>query len=79
MMLGQVRNQDGDVQDLRHAGAAERVVLAGANVRVTTPPGVAHLFEFLQDTELLEWWDCPYESWFYEPYRRRIREAASKA
>jgi hypothetical protein len=54
------------------------VVKAGRNARVTTPPGVAHLFEFLEDTDLLEWWDCPYQAWFYKPYRHRIAKALSQ-
>ena len=34
--------------------------------------GAAHIFEFLEDTALLEWWDCPYQAWFYKPYRDRV-------
>lgn len=30
---------------------------------VTIPPRVPHLFEFHEDSYLLEWWDCPFEAW----------------
>lgn len=61
------------LQDL-HTGK-EAVVEVGRNSRLTTPAGVPHLFEFIEDNALLEWWDCPYQAWFYEPYRSRIRSS----
>lgn len=30
------------------------------------------MFEFLEENYLLEWWDCDFEAWYYEPYRARI-------
>lgn len=33
---------------------------------------MAHLFEFLEENYLLEWWDCDFAAWYYEPYRARI-------
>lgn len=41
-----------------------------------TPAGHPHLFEFENDSALLEWWDCPYRAWFFKPYRARIDAAA---
>jgi hypothetical protein len=36
-----------------------------------------HIFEFLEDNNaLLEWWDAPFEAWYYGPYRSRIEARA---
>jgi hypothetical protein len=32
-------------------------------------PHVPHLFNFLENTVMLEWWDKPFEAFFYKPYR----------
>lgn len=39
---------------------------------IAIPPRVPHLFEFLQDSYLIEWWDCVFEAWYYTPLRQRI-------
>lgn len=36
------------------------------------PPGTPHLFNFLEDTLMAEWWDGPFEAWYYRPYRNII-------
>jgi quercetin dioxygenase-like cupin family protein len=36
-------------------------IVIGANV--------PHLFNFLKDTVMLEWWEKPFEAFFYKPYR----------
>jgi hypothetical protein len=36
-------------------------------------PYVPHIFEFLEDTVIAEWWDRPFHAWFYQPYRRIVQ------
>jgi len=45
-----------------------------ANQYVEIPPYIPHVFEFLEDTVLAEWWDGPFEAWFYRPYRDVVVE-----
>ena len=40
---------------------------------------VPHLFEFLEDNYMIEWWDCDFRAWFYKPYRDRIAAAFASA
>jgi hypothetical protein len=40
---------------------------------------VPHLFEFLEDNYMVEWWDCDFRSWYYQPYRDRISRAFEAA
>ena len=46
---------------------------------ITIPPYVPHVFEFLDDTVLAEWWDGPFEAWYYHPYRAKVDEASAAA
>lgn len=39
------------------------------NTFVVIGPNVPHLFHFLEDTVMMEWWDGPFEAWYYRPYR----------
>ena len=39
------------------------------NQYIVLKPHVPHLFNFLEDTVMIEWWDGPFEAWFYTPYR----------
>jgi len=41
----------------------------GPNTFIEIPPGIPHLFSFLEDTVMAEWWDGPFEGWYYKPYR----------
>ncbi|MEM2916264.1 MAG: hypothetical protein QXT19_02820 [Candidatus Woesearchaeota archaeon] len=41
----------------------------GPNTYIVINPHVPHLFNFLEDTVMMEWWDGPFEAWFYKPYR----------
>lgn len=50
------------------AGAEIRRVLA-PNTFVSIGAFVPHLFEFLEDTVMLEWWDGPFSCWYWKPYR----------
>lgn len=47
----------------------EREVELGPNDFLVIPPNVPHIFEFLEPTWMLEWWDGPFEATYYKPYR----------
>ena len=36
------------------------------------PPFTPHVFNFLEDSVLAEWWDGPFHAWFYVPYRELV-------
>ena len=37
---------------------------------ISIPRGVPHVFEFIEDTVMAEWWEPPgFQAWFYRPYR----------
>lgn len=56
---------------LRIAGQdVKRVYEAHSYIEI--PPGTPHLFIFLEDTYMLEWWDGEFEAWYYRPYREII-------
>jgi hypothetical protein len=44
----------------------------GPSQYLAIPPYVPHVFEFLEDTVIAEWWDRPFHSWFYQPYRKIV-------
>lgn len=58
-------------------GITEKTV-HGPKQYLAISPYVPHVFEFLEDTVIAEWWDRPFHSWFYQPYRR-IVEASFQA
>lgn len=42
----------------------------GAHDFITIPRAVPHVFEFVEDTVLAEWWEPPgFQVWHYKPYR----------
>ena len=43
---------------------------------IRIPAYTPHIFEFLTDTIVAEWWDGPFRAWYYAPYRN-IVEASS--
>ena len=47
------------------------------NTLLSIGKNTPHLFKFLEDTLLLEWWDSPFDGWYYLPYRKII-DAQSK-
>ncbi|KAK9817420.1 hypothetical protein WJX74_008934 [Apatococcus lobatus] len=51
----------------------------GANDFILIPPRIPHIFEFLEENYMVEWWDCPFEAWYYKPYRDRIQTATRTA
>lgn len=54
----------------------------GSTDRIALPPNIPHLFEFLTDTVMAEWWANPFEARYYKPYRERVdhnfREMSAK-
>lgn len=59
----------GKVEVWMREGGTDRKTIYGPGDSVTIPPGVPHLFRFLEDTVMAEWWDGPFETWYYRPYR----------
>jgi hypothetical protein len=53
----------------------------GPHSYVCIPPYTPHIFEFVQDTVMAEWWDADeFCAWFYRPYRELVeRSVATKA
>ncbi len=56
----------------------------GAHDFITIPRAVPHVFEFVEDTVLAEWWEPPgFQAWFYKPYRdivnRKMKELEDEA
>ena len=43
------------------------------NSFVIIKPHVPHLFEFLEDTVMAEWWDGPFQSWYFKPFRNLVK------
>ncbi|MBI4059640.1 hypothetical protein HY406_01090 [Candidatus Giovannonibacteria bacterium] len=50
----------------------------GPNSFVEIEPGIPHLFKFLEDTLMAEWWNGPFEAWYYRPYREIIEAEFEK-
>lgn len=40
---------------------------------IAIPAYTPHIFEFITDTILAEWWDGPFQAWYYEPYRNIVQ------
>lgn len=50
--------------------------LYGPHTYIHTPPYVPHIFNFLEDTIMAEWWEPePFHSWYYLPYRKMVQES----
>ena len=47
-----------------------RITTHGKNDFIRIPRAVPHVFEFVEDTVLAEWWEPQgFQAWFYKPYR----------
>ncbi len=47
-----------------------KITSYGAHDFISIPRGVPHVFEFVEDTVMAEWWEPPgFQAWFYKPYR----------
>ena len=51
----------------------EEVIELEPNILVEIPAYRPHVFEFLEDSSMLEWWDGPFRAFYYKPYRDAIR------
>ena len=51
----------------------------GSTERIALPPNIPHLFEFLTDTVMAEWWEHPFEARYYKPYRERVDQSFREA
>jgi hypothetical protein len=49
----------------------------GAGMYISIPPYVPHVFTFLQDTTMAEWWDGPFFAWLFLPYRKIVEESST--
>lgn len=56
----------------------EEIVELVPNVLVGIPPYRPHVFEFLEDCSMLEWWDGAFEAFYYTPYRKEISETSTR-
>jgi hypothetical protein len=45
---------------------------------VSIPPYTPHIFEFLGDTIMAEWWDGPFYAWLYRPYRSIVERSSEE-
>lgn len=50
----------------------------GPHTYIVLNPHTPHLFEYLEDTVMMEWWDGQFEAWYYKPYRTIIDETTKK-
>ena len=48
----------------------------GPNQYVRVPPLVPHIFHFLEETVIAEWWEPePFRAWFYTPCRHLVEQS----
>lgn len=57
-------------------GVTEKII-AGPNHFLVFKPNTPHLFHFLENSVISEWWDGPFETWYYKPYRDIIDQRLS--
>ncbi len=57
---------------LRQEDGTDTKQIYGANSFIEIPAGIPHLFNFLEDTFMAEWWSGPFEAWYFRPYRKII-------
>lgn len=48
-------------------------IIYGAHDSFYVEPYVPHILHFLEDTVLLEFWEGPFQCWYYHPYRRLVQ------
>jgi hypothetical protein len=50
--------------------------LYGPYTYIHIPPYVPHIFNFVDDTIMAEWWEPePFYSWYYLPYRKTVQDS----
>jgi hypothetical protein len=60
-----------------HGVDVSRQYAAGESLVI--PAHVPHIFRFLNDTVMAEWWDGPFEARFFKPYRQVVDQALRDA
>jgi mannose-6-phosphate isomerase-like protein (cupin superfamily) len=56
-------------------GSTEKKVV-GPKEYVRIPPYVPHVFNFIEDSVMFEWWEPEgFHAWFYEPYRAIVSKS----
>ena len=55
-------------------GSRDIIIKKGPNELIIIPPNTPHLFKFLTNTVMLEWWDGPFAVSYYEPYRKKVEK-----
>jgi oxalate decarboxylase/phosphoglucose isomerase-like protein (cupin superfamily) len=63
---------------LNPKNGTEEIIDLRPNELVKIPPYRPHVFEFLEDTSMLEWWDGQFEAFYYAQYRKEIGEATTR-
>ena len=64
-----------EVWTLQKDGSTDKRIY-GPYEYIHVPPLVPHIFHFLQDTVMAEWWEPePFQAWFYTPYRQLVEES----
>jgi hypothetical protein len=63
-----------EVWTMRSDGGTDKRVYR-AHEFISIPAGVPHIFNFIEDCVLAEWWEpfgTPFGAWFYRPYRALV-------
>ncbi|MEI6378316.1 MAG: hypothetical protein WCO55_01525 [Candidatus Falkowbacteria bacterium] len=55
-----------------------KVITIKPTTFIVIKPHVPHLFNFLEDSVMIEKWDKPFDAWFYKPYRELIDRQCQK-
>jgi hypothetical protein len=64
-----------EVWTLRSDGSTERTIYKSFDY-IRIEPFTPHIFHFLADTILAEWWEPQgFYAWFYNPYRKLVQES----
>ena len=65
-----VTTREGGVDVTRNYGAGDFLVI---------PAFVPHIFRFLNETVMAEWWSGPFEARYYRPYRAEVDGSLQRA
>jgi mannose-6-phosphate isomerase-like protein (cupin superfamily) len=69
---------DGEAELTTRLGNRDVVRKLKKNEFASIPPNVPHLFRFLKDTVMIEWWDGPFQAEYYKPYRDLVEKQLKK-
>ena len=73
----------GHVKVTTREGGRDVSRLYSSGQMIVIPAHTPHIFHFLNETVMAEWWDGPFECRYYRPYRKLVdkalREAAAAA